>query len=130
LELKKLPENSDGSDLWKWMEFFKTESKEELEMLAKSDAALKEAVCKFKELSYDEALRLQLEAKNKFRQDQLARERDREEIGLKKGRAEGLQEGKKEIAKNLLKAHIDLQLISSTTGLSIKEIEKIKKEES
>jgi predicted transposase/invertase (TIGR01784 family) len=126
LELKKLPENSDGSNLWKWMEFFKTESKEELEMLAKSDAALKEAVCKFKKLSYDEALRLQLEAKNKFRQEQLAKERDREEIGLKKGlqkglktgRAEGLQEG---IEKGVKKTALSML----ADGMPVSTISKI-----
>ncbi|MDR0691077.1 MAG: Rpn family recombination-promoting nuclease/putative transposase, partial [Streptococcaceae bacterium] len=122
LELRKLPANSDGSNLWKWMEFFKTESKEELEMLAESDAALKKAVFKFKELSYDEAFRLQLEARDKFRQDQLARERDREEMGLKKGRAEGLQEGIekgiKKTALSMLADDMPVSTISKYTGLS------------
>jgi len=49
--------------------------------------------------------------------------------GLKKGKMEGKKEGKKEkaieIARNLLKANMDLEFISQTTGLSIDEIKNL-----
>ena len=49
--------------------------------------------------------------------------------GLQKGRAEGLQKGRAEaemeIARNMLKAGISKELISSTTGLTIDQIEKL-----
>jgi predicted transposase/invertase (TIGR01784 family) len=104
------------------MLMFEYKVKEELEMLAKSDAALKEAVCEFKELSYDEALRLQLEAKNKFRQDQLARERDREKIGLKKGR----KEEKIKTSLSMLADGMPVSTISKYTGLSVSEVQSLK----
>jgi len=49
-----------------------------------------------------------------------------------KGKEEGIKEGAKqkqiEIAKNLLKANIDIDTIALSTGLSIQEIENLKKE--
>ncbi len=51
--------------------------------------------------------------------------------GRKKGHKEGRIEGQKEasisIAKSLLKNNIDINIISESTGLSIKEIESLKK---
>jgi predicted transposase/invertase (TIGR01784 family) len=44
--------------------------------------------------------------------------------GLKKGKKEGKKEKAIEIARNLLKANMDLEFISQTTGLSIDEIKK------
>ena len=56
--------------------------------------------------------------------------------GYDDGKAEGLEEGKKEgkkeekafIAKNLLNIGISIEVISESTGLSIKEVEELKKE--
>ncbi len=45
--------------------------------------------------------------------------------GRKAGREEGKVESKKEIAKNLLKEGVDIKIISSSTGLSKEEIEKL-----
>ena len=42
------------------------------------------------------------------------------------GMAEGEAKGKTEIAKNMLKENIDIELISKVTGLSQEEIEKLK----
>jgi predicted transposase/invertase (TIGR01784 family) len=43
-----------------------------------------------------------------------------------KGKAEGEAKEKREIAKNLLKAKVDLQLIATATGLTLEELKKIK----
>ena len=59
-----------------------------------------------------------------------------EEDGHKKGLEQGLEQGftdganheKREIAKNLLKENVSLDLISKSTGLSHDEIEKLKTE--
>ena len=40
-----------------------------------------------------------------------------------------VKEGKKEIAKNMLKANMNISEIAKLTGLSEKDIEKIKSEE-
>ena len=61
-----------------------------------------------------------------------------ERQGLKKGRQEGLQEGRQEgereglkkgrqeVVLNLLKKKLDISVISEVTGLSEKEIKKLK----
>ena len=55
-----------------------------------------------------------------------------EAIGLAKGKAEGeaigLAKGKAEVVKNMLKLNMSKEIISESTGLSIKEIEEIIKE--
>ena len=48
------------------------------------------------------------------------------EDGIEIGEARGEARGKEEVAKNLLKAGIALDLISNATGLSIEKIEKLK----
>ena len=52
--------------------------------------------------------------------------------GKEEGKAEGLEEGAKkekiEIAKNLLKDGISIEVVSKNTGLSIEELEELKKE--
>ena len=49
--------------------------------------------------------------------------------GLQEGKEIGVQEGqnieKREIAINLLKNNVDINIISKATGLSIKEIEEL-----
>ena len=52
--------------------------------------------------------------------------------GKEEGKAEGLEEGAKkekiEIAKNLLKDGISIEVVSKNTGLSIEELEELNKE--
>ena len=47
------------------------------------------------------------------------------ESGLEKGKAEGLQEGKRLIARQMLAKKIDTQIIADVTGLSITDIKKL-----
>ena len=51
---------------------------------------------------------------------------DVREIIKEKGRWEGRQEGKQEIVLNMLKNRLDTSLISEVTGMSQKEIKKLK----
>ena len=46
--------------------------------------------------------------------------------GLQQGRQEGRQEGYRDVALNLLKKGVDLQLILDSTGLSEKELDALK----
>ena len=48
------------------------------------------------------------------------------EIGRREGIEIGILEEKKQIAKNLLKENVDVKIISTSTGLSLDEIEKLK----
>ena len=46
--------------------------------------------------------------------------------GIRKGRQEGRQKGRQEIILNMLKKQSDISCISELTGLSKKEIRKLK----
>jgi len=52
------------------------------------------------------------------------------EVALKEKEAKGIKEGieknKMEVARNLLKENIDINIISKTTGLSLEEIKNLK----
>ena len=61
-----------------------------------------------------------------YYQKKLYNDRDELKFAEAKGEARGEARGKEEVAKNLLKAGIALDLISNSTGLSIEQIEKLK----
>lgn len=52
--------------------------------------------------------------------------------GIEKGVKQGIEKGKRsekeQIARNLLQAQVDIDTIASSTGLSVEEIERVKKE--
>ena len=47
-------------------------------------------------------------------------------LGIKEGKTIGIKENKIEVAKNMLKENINIQIISKVTGLSLEEIKEIK----
>ena len=55
-----------------------------------------------------------------------SRMKSAEKKGLEQGIKEGKAEEKISISKNLLDKNIDIEIISSSTGLSIEKIEKLK----
>jgi predicted transposase/invertase (TIGR01784 family) len=138
LELVKLPETEDGTELWAWMKFLSARNKEDLNMLAKKNPQVGKAVVRLMELSNDERTRLLYESQQKMEWDNLARERaarseglseGRKEglsEGLNKGRKEGLSEGRKEIARNLLAEGLSVEIIQKTTGLGAETIQSLK----
>ncbi len=107
------------------------EKNEELEKLIQDNMELRKVGEKIVEISNDERLQGwydEEEHQRKIRNSQM-------ESAIKKswnkGKAdelkEGIKEGKKEIAKNLLKEGVDIKIISSSTGLSINDINKLNK---
>lgn len=58
IELPKLPPMSDGTDLYKWVQFLKAETKEEFEMIVKGNQYLESALDTLKVISQDEQKRL------------------------------------------------------------------------
>jgi len=73
LELCKLPQETDKTELWNWMRFIETNNEEELKMLATKNPELKKAVGVLKELSADEQMRMLAEAREKARRDEASR---------------------------------------------------------
>ena len=89
LELSKLPEETDSSDLYDWLMFLKTEREEDYEMLAQKNPVFGEAVMVLKVLSADERTRLLAEARDKAVFDERSRleeamERVRQEEEVKR----------------------------------------------
>jgi predicted transposase/invertase (TIGR01784 family) len=127
----------DGTDLWTWMQFLKTNDEEELAMLAQRSPELHKAVGVLMELSADQQTRLLFEAREKAWRDQVDRiEGALEqglarglEQGLEQGLAQGLEQGSKNraiaIAKNMLRRNIPIDEIAEDTGLSIAAIETL-----
>ena len=133
LEFKKVPEK-DKSNLATWLRFLNTDDKEELDKMAVRNDAFMSAVCKYMELTYDEAIRMIAENEEKAwknRQAEIKAEIEyaKEEgmqKGIQKGRAEGERNRNIEIAKNLLGMFIPIDQIEKATGLSKEEIEKLR----
>jgi predicted transposase/invertase (TIGR01784 family) len=118
LELEKLPENADGTELYDWAKFIAAETEEELNMIAERNPEVRRAVVKFRELSADERARDLYERREKARRDQASREKWARQQGEK---AKALT-----IAKNLLKEQMPLDKIVDATGLSREEVENIR----
>lgn len=126
LELKKLPKADDGTNLWDWLRFIKTNSEEEMEMLAHENPEIEKAYDALQDLSNDEAIRHKAQQREMYLQNEMAINEERYEQGIKKGKEQGLKESKIEIAKNLLGINLPLEQISAATGLSVDEIKKLK----
>lgn len=154
MELPKIKKISDDiSKLTKaqmWGKFFlygsKIEKKEYISQLAQQNRGIQMAVTILKNISQDELnwyhesrywihVSDELSAHNAAVRQGLEEGRTK---GLEEGRAEGRLEGKLEgrlegklesqqqIAKNLLNACIDINIISKATDLSVEEIEKLR----
>ncbi|MCL2831806.1 MAG: Rpn family recombination-promoting nuclease/putative transposase [Treponema sp.] len=86
LELKKLPERDDGTELYDWAKFIAAETEEDLKMAAETNPQIKKAVVKLQELSADERARDLFERREKGRRDMESRERWAEARGEAKER--------------------------------------------
>ena len=133
LEFKKVPKN-DRSDLATWLRFLNTDDKEELDKMAVRNAAFESAVCKYMELTEDEAIRMLAEENEKAWKDRQAEIKYAMEEGIQKGiqkgrvegRAEGRYNQKIEIARNAINMGLDIKNIITLTDLSKEEIEKLR----
>ena len=65
VELPKLPQKDDGTDLYNWVRFIKAENKGEFEMLANQNSYLKTAYKTLEEISADKQKRLEYDARQK-----------------------------------------------------------------
>jgi len=141
LELPKAPAINDGTECWKWMQFFRAKRKEDLEMVAVQNPEIRKAADKLYELSADEKVRAEYAMRLKAQRDHMwlidsARQDGMEEgraegrqegraEGRQEGRAEGRQEGRAETARNLKLLGVSTDLINKSTGLSQEEIAKL-----
>ena len=107
LELTKIPQAEDGTELWNWLKFLSAEREEDLNMIAEKSPQVKKAVVRLMELSKDEKTRMLYESRQKLEWDYQARERAALLV----------------VAKNMLKRNRPIDEIVEDTGLDYEEIE-------
>jgi len=117
LELPKLPEKSDGTNLWNWMKFIAADSEEELKVLAQNAPQMNTPIEKLLELNQDSEARILFEAREKQRRDNMARERH--------AKIEGKKEGIIEMTKKLKAKNMPIEDIIDMTGFTIEYIKSL-----
>ena len=131
-ELKK-------NKLLTWMKFFTSKNLKSIEKeLKEANPIMTKVIEEYKRFTSDDKLMRAYDARDAFLLGQkIMLNREREEglkegiekgikKGIKKGKLEGLKEGQISIAKTLKQMNMDDASISKATGLSIKEIRKLR----
>ncbi|MDR3020644.1 MAG: Rpn family recombination-promoting nuclease/putative transposase [Treponema sp.] len=113
LELPKLPVQSDGTNGWNWLQFLRSKTKEEFEMVAAQSPEIRKAVNTLYELSADAKVRAEYEQRLKA-----FRDRKNEFDGL-------MDDTLSNVAKKLKSFGTPIEHIAKATGLTIKQIEAI-----
>ena len=102
--LDKVTEEERDTPLYYWASVFKAQTWKELMILAEKSESIKKAVLKLRELTEEEKIRLQCEARERYRMDlQSTIKTTRAEgiaEGLIQGREEGIVQGREEERKN------------------------------
>lgn len=133
LELDKVKEEykkNKKNEKAQWLLFLDNPNTKEVEEIMEKNEEVKDAVIEVKKLSEDEELQRLADLREKAIMDEKAIY----QAGLNNGKTEGKEEGKvegkieamQEVAKKLLKQSLEMRKIAEITGLSIKEIEKLK----
>ncbi|SHJ39681.1 conserved hypothetical protein (putative transposase or invertase) [Hespellia stercorisuis DSM 15480] len=95
-------------------------------MLSEKSEGIQEAVLTLKELTEDEKIQLQCEAREMYEHTMASAERFGRIEGKREGKIEGKIEGKRETAEKMLRDGMDDEQIQKYTGLSQKDIEEIR----
>ena len=102
--------------------------KEELEKLSKKDKVVIKYMKELERVNENPKFREYMSAEEDNKKIENSLKREWMEEGLKEGIKEGSYKRNIEIAKSLLKNKVDIEIITSSTGLSIEELEKLKME--
>ena len=123
---KSLYENGSDETLVKWCMFLTNPNSLEVEEIVKENSEIKKLNEDLEEISQDELLRQEAEF---WRMNSVILDWN-EKSCFNAGKEEGLNEGSKkekiEIAKNMLKKNLDINLIIELTSLTKEEIETLK----
>lgn len=122
IELTKISGKENEKDqLLDWLMFLENPESERVARRMEENENLKEAVEKLDRISEDEKMQRIIELREKAIRD--------EHAIYAKGVDDGIEKGTKQIAKNLLKADVEIEVIIKATGLTKEEIEKLKKQQ-
>ncbi|WP_425384999.1 Rpn family recombination-promoting nuclease/putative transposase [Wolbachia endosymbiont (group A) of Sturmia bella] len=139
IELPKFPKTKEdqlSNIVEKWIYFFKyadETSEEELEKIIGSDVIIKKAYEELNRFNWSEKEFIAYEQEIKRILDEQAVLAQKLDDATEKGREEGIlighEKGRKaekiEVAKNLLKAGVSIDIIAQTTGLTANEIKDL-----
>ncbi|MBS9530014.1 Rpn family recombination-promoting nuclease/putative transposase [Wolbachia endosymbiont of Rhagoletis cerasi] len=139
IELPKFPKNKEDqleNIVEKWVYFFRyadETSEEELEKIIGSDVIIKKAYEELNRFNWSEKEFIAYEQEIKRILDEQAVLAQKLDDATAKGREEGIQigheKGRKEreieVAKNLLKAGVSIDIITQTTGLTVDEVKDL-----
>ena len=133
IELKKFnfKNNSLSKDLNYWLGFFTTKNMEEyMSEIVKEKPIMEEAHKRYNNFIRSRLMMSEYEKKEIYQYgNQIMLEEERREgikEGMEKGKLEGIKENSYAIAKSLKASGLDNKFISEHTGLSIKEIRKLR----
>ncbi len=140
IELKKMKDvqrvEEVKTKLEAWLYFINQPESELVQELEKVEVEIKEAKAELVRLSGDRKERERYEKRRESRLNEVSALSYAEEKGIQKGIEEGVKQGLEqgakqrniEIAKNLIQNGLDNELVSKSTGLSIEEVEELRKE--
>ena len=130
IELPKLPKNAEIKDIFDaWMEFIENPISNKLEKVEMTIEEIKEAKNELLRLSASDKERMKYEDRRAALLDKVSALENAEEKGIEIGKEIGKEIGEKnkaiEVAKNLIEAGVDIEIIIKSTGLEKIEIEKL-----
>ena len=97
-------------------------------MLAEKNEKIRKAYNILEVISKDDKVRAAYESREAELHDQMTRLKSAKEEGIKEGIKEELKEATIKNAKNFLIMGLDIDMVAKGTGLSVEEVQKIKKE--
>lgn len=131
IELPKFPKNKKDrleNIVEKWVYFFRyadETSEEELERIIGSDVIIKKAYEELNRFNWSEKEFIAYEQEIKRILDEQAVLAQKLDDARDEGILIGHEKGRKEVAKNLLKAGVSIDIIAQTTGLTVNEVKDL-----
>ena len=126
IELPKLPKNEEIKDVFDaWMEFIENPISNKLEKAEMTIQEIKEAKNELLRLSANDKERMKYEDRKAALLDKVSALENAEEKGIEIGKEIGEKNKAIEVAKNLIEAGVDIEIIIKSTGLESVEIEKL-----
>ena len=131
---RKMYKTNPSNTICQWMLFLDNPNQKEVVQIMKDNKDINKAIDELEQVSGNERLRRIAELKEKYIRDEQASIEYAQDEGFKQGEAKGRAEGETkgrnernmEIAKNLLKQNVAIDIISNATGLSPEEIKSLK----
>ena len=128
--LEQVPKEERNSLLYYWACVFKAKTWKEVLAMAEQSESIKKAVVTLRELSEDEKIRLQCEARERYQMDWQSSMRTSREKGREEGREEGRESGRKEgelqkahdVAEALLEEGMEIEKIAKIVGMEVNVI--------